>query len=627
MTTATLPKKLSGYLAPLRAAGVAVSLFFVVLGMKWAVIDRFGSELPDWDQWDAEGLHLFQPWFEGRNFLRELFLPHNEHRIVVTKLQNLGVLLLNGQWDSRLECVVNAALHSALAVAVFLFGRRWMAARWHAVWFVLCAGLFGPPYAWQNNLGGFHSQQYWLLGLSFATIVALPFAKPGSVRWWLTTAGAALALLTMGSGFVAAFVAGGLILWRVGRAEITWRTAAPTLIVCATLCAIGILTRVEVPYHESLKAKSFGDFFLSIARSLQWPAPRNATIAGLLLWLPWALAVWRTATSRDTSARGGQIIIGFGAWTLIQIVATAYARGAGGEHPASRYMDTLAFGSLANLLALGWLLTHHAPTPAWKRGLAVLALAWLSVLGLGLREVLQRNLGGELPDAKRYYVRAEANVRNYVATGDRRHFANGDVPYPNVDDLISRLTNPHLRKILPPVVRAPLTLRADTAEGSAFVSSGFSPATAPLVHRSTWGSFNEKGAAATGGPWKSRPLRVRGGWLKFETAGQTHAEDVGVHLFESGSTRWLAKIRPTKNPDDSWRAAYVRAPDVDFVISAADDSARHWVAFSQPVEMAWLSYWAWRATQNGVLIAILAAGAAVALGLSALFGPRQKSLV
>jgi hypothetical protein len=603
--------------AKFRAVGMAVSLFFVVLGLKWAVVDRYASELPDWDQWDAEGLHLFQPWFEGRNFFRELFLPHNEHRIVVTKLQNLGVLLLNGQWDSRLECVVNAMVHSALAVALFVFGRRWIAARWHVPWFVLCAAFFGPPLAWQNNLGGFHSPQYWLLLLSFATIATLPFARPGSVAWWLATIGAALALGTLGSGFVAAFVAGGLVLWRVWRREIMWRTAFPTLIVCAIVCAVGILTRVEVHYHQVLKAKSAGDFFLSISRSLQWPAPRAVTIAPFLLWLPWVLAVWRVMTSRASSVRGGQIIVGLGVWTLIQIVATAYARGAGGDHPASRYMDTLAFGSIANVLALGWLMTHHAPTTSWKRGLAFLGLGWLSVAALGISEILERNLGHELPDTQGYYRAAEANVRNYVATGDRRHFDHGNVPFPSVEDLISRLTHSHLRKILPAVVRAPLPLRAESTEVSGFVSSGISPATPPLKHRTTWGSFNENGPVTTGS-WQSRPLRLRGGWIKFEIAGQPGADDIALDLFEAGSPHSLAKIRPSKNPDDSWQSVYVRAPDVEFVVRAKDASAVNWVAFSQPVEVAWLSYWGWRAAQNGLLIAGIAALAAGVLGLTAL---------
>src|SRR5437763_7781575 len=42
--------------------------------------------------------------------------------------------------------------------------------------------LFGLPLAWQNVLEGFHSQQYWLVGLSTLAIAVFPFASPGRDR-------------------------------------------------------------------------------------------------------------------------------------------------------------------------------------------------------------------------------------------------------------------------------------------------------------------------------------------------------------------------------------------------------------------------------------------------------------
>ena len=103
----------------LLTAVYAACLFCVVLGLKWATFDRFGSAMPDWDQWDAEAYYALIPWFEHDHFLRHLFTPHNEHRVVLTKLQNLALTVLNGQWDARLQAVTNAVLHSTL-----LQGRR-----------------------------------------------------------------------------------------------------------------------------------------------------------------------------------------------------------------------------------------------------------------------------------------------------------------------------------------------------------------------------------------------------------------------------------------------------------------------------------------------------------------------
>src|SRR5687768_9324622 len=108
------------------SVGLATCLFLLIVAAKWAIFDRYGSPMPDWDQWDAEAVELFIPWFEGKDFLSHLFHPHNEHRVILTKLQNLALVLLNGQWDSRLEAVTNALLHTVLAVAFWLCARGWL---------------------------------------------------------------------------------------------------------------------------------------------------------------------------------------------------------------------------------------------------------------------------------------------------------------------------------------------------------------------------------------------------------------------------------------------------------------------------------------------------------------------
>ena len=118
----------------------------MVVGGRWAVINQFGTDLPQWDQWDAEGLHLLVPWFQHRFTLGELFLAHNEHRVVLTKLLNLGLTLANGQWDQRLEAVVNAALPGLVAVALYVFATRRLAGKWHAPLFLVLAAGFGLPW-------------------------------------------------------------------------------------------------------------------------------------------------------------------------------------------------------------------------------------------------------------------------------------------------------------------------------------------------------------------------------------------------------------------------------------------------------------------------------------------------
>ena len=56
-------------------AGLLACLVTFVLGARWAVVDRFGTDLPNWDQWDAEGVNALAPWKEHRFSLEVLARP------------------------------------------------------------------------------------------------------------------------------------------------------------------------------------------------------------------------------------------------------------------------------------------------------------------------------------------------------------------------------------------------------------------------------------------------------------------------------------------------------------------------------------------------------------------------
>jgi hypothetical protein len=640
-------------------AALSLSLFFFIVGTHWATFDKFGSDIPNWDQWDAEGLYLLAPYFENDHFAEHLFHPHNEHRVVITKLQNLALTMLSGQWDARLESVTNAALHAALAVGFWLAAWRWLDARWRAPLFVALAALFGAPVAWQNILGGFHSQQYWLVLLSFAAIVTLPGARAWSLRWFLGAGVSILALGTMGSGFFAAAMVLCLEVFRLGRRHTTLRAAWPTLALTLALIVVGLLTRVEVDYHQGLKARDAHDFLFTILHSLQWPAPRAYTWLALVLWLPWVITTWRVVRDpRESPA--GLALVGLGGWVLAQILATAYARGAagtGGDFPATRYMDTLALGTAVNALALGWFAQRPANSEQrpetleiiirTKRhsrvfGLSSLVLglfriSWFGVFAWGVFDLAHLAIAIEMPDVKRFYVQAEAHMKGYLATSDPAQLAFENIPYPSGAGIIERLSHDSLRRRMPASIRAPLALKPAPNADPIFVENrasqltldtaprrGLSPATGALASHPTWGTFGASGPGATG-EWSSAPLTAPlAGWLKFETAGDLGRDGVALELRDAKTNALLAKVAPTKIPGDSWRTAYVRAPRTPFVVVARDESTARWMAFSAPVEMSEWSYVAWRCAKHGALVAEVAAATAALLGLAALLVGRAR---
>ena len=245
--------------------------------------------------------------------------------------------------------------------------------------------------------------------------------------------------------------------------------------------------------------------------------------------------------------------------------------------------------------------------------LAAAALGWVAVFVWGARSELTRIFVVELPPVKVYHDYCEINVRNYLYTGDRKHLDHEEIPYPGADSFLVRIGIPALRAVMPVSVRPPLVV---TANRSTFIPSspktlyppspGLSPATHPLTYRQTWGSFASDAAPAAR-EFTSAPIRVPlGAWLKFETAGAVGAPGTTLELRDAATGITLDAIVPDQPPGDTWRAAYVRAPDRAFVIHARTPDAARWLAFSEPIEMATGSYWAWQLTKNGQLIAIVA---------------------
>jgi len=603
-----MPRMVPG-LARLRLPVMAVALFFLIWGVKLTVIADYGSDLPNWDQWDAEGVQTFLPYLRHRLHFLDLFAPHNEHRVACTRLLALGLLRLNGQWDSRLECVVNAVLHAAVAVAIFLYGCRLIHRRWHGAWLAAVAAMIAPPIAWQNVLGGFHSQQVFLLAFSLAALALLLTARTGSVGWWVGLACAAIDLFTMASGLLAAAVVVAVLVVS-GPPREFWRRHGLTAAACLLVVGAGWMLRVRVPQDAPLAAHSAESFLVSAWHSLEWPAVFCAPLA-LLLWLPWAWLGWRAWRGRDPLRPRQWVIVAAGLWVLLQIAATAYGRGAGGAWPASRYLDTVATGVLVNALALLIILSPDAP-PGWRAwGRAALAAAWAGVVAAGTWQQVTETWRAELPEVSAEMARRDANTAAYLATGND-HFLDGDIPYPSKGSLMERLAPPEIRAILPVSIRAPLRLAGEADPAGSFAARAVAPATPPRASPAYWGSYTAAGAAARG-VWRSAtlPADPRGGYWQIEvTGGLGRRAGLSLEVVSAASGARLATIAPVDANPTAWTTLYLPAPRQAVRLVARDASPSAWFGFGAPVEMASLSYWAMRLTSVGWVLALIAGVAA-----------------
>lgn len=432
----------------------AFALFLLVVGARWWLIARYGTDVPWLDQWDAEAAGLYQPWHAGTLSLHAWFAPHNEHRIFFTRALALGLLRLNGQWDPRLEMVTNAKIFAILSAVLFLLLRRGRTPGFQIFCWVLLAVLGCAPYGATNTLLGFQSQFYFLAGFSLLSIYALVNQRPGSL-WWIAGAIAGCAaLVSMGSGYAAALAVLGVLLCSIVRSRKEFRQQLvrtwPTALAAFAIVAAGVALRSAPAGHESLAAKSAGDFAAFFQACLSWPSSPMILFA-IISWLPFALFLANYLRKQTPDDPGERFILGIGLWVLLQAAALAMYRANSGEGLESRYTDILAFGVLANGICAVWLLSA---TGILRRFMPILALVWLAVNGIGLYNA---SLEGPASSWKQAMEIRRAATAGYLASGDERVLERAP-PHTDVKRVAALLSDPWIRTIVPAGIRPSLSL-------------------------------------------------------------------------------------------------------------------------------------------------------------------------
>ena len=335
----------------------ALSLFFLGMGVKLALLHRCLNSLPYFDQWEAEGSGLYQPYLAHTLHFSDLFRAQGEHRIFLTNVYNLVLFLLNGQWDAQLQMVVNAIIHSA-TIAGFawfmasLMGRRY----WLVIWVPMAVAVMSL-FTWENALWGFQSQFYFLLLFSLMTI-ALLSSEPLSPHWLLGLVAGAGAMLSMASGLLPFVAVGVVLILEIWKNPRNCPHHLRALGFCAAFAFAGLLLLGKSDSNKIYAAHSFGQFFSSLGKNLVWPAPTYLWLVPLNLF-PLALFGWVFVRSPAKAQPAERIILGLGAWTILQSISTAVMRGSGGPAPTWRYMDTLCFLFTANLLSAALLLGKY----------------------------------------------------------------------------------------------------------------------------------------------------------------------------------------------------------------------------------------------------------------------------
>lgn len=561
----------------------------LVYGSRLWLVRTYGSDVPYMDQWDAQGQVLYAARDEGRLSVSDFWLPHNEHRLVLTKVLAYTLTYGNGQWDPLLEMTVNAGFFAGLAGLLGLLAWRQLrgfearAKVWAWAWTVGVVGaLFCLPFAWENTLQGFQSQ---FILAELAAVGGLWLAAPAlplSARWWAGVGFGVLGLGIMSSGFLT--LAALLVVLVARQAWCERRWSWPTALAAGLLllfCLLGMQLVRHVPGHDGLRAASVGEGLRALLCSLAWPANR---------WLGWAVllqapsllvlsrAIWRRRLE-STDA----VILGVVGWCWLQLVALAYARGHDLMVTSPRYLDLDALLVAVNALALARLWLER-----WSGWSAAGVVCWSVVLGWGLHTQTVAAYTNYLDGfaAKRTVERQ--HLRAFIRSGDWPRLAQAPVPelpYPSAEVLRQSLSHPGIRALLPVGLRPALSL---VPTGDSFGFGQMAPAAVAGCPDGWVWQARTGPARFISEPLPAERLPV----LRLVFMGPRDLDPSAIRLEAADGTRVPLAVR--RFAEDRWQTAQLAMPvghgPVRLVVETP--AGRYPLAFADPVEMG---LWSWYA--------------------------------
>jgi hypothetical protein len=583
---------------------LCVALFLVIIGARFWTIGEFGSDLPFWDQWDAEAKDLYIPYFEGKLTIEDCFAPHNEHRVFFSRVLSLVLLIANGQWDARLQMLTNSLFYALFASGLFLLLTK---SNWIRFNVALCAGIalvFALPFGWENTIWGFQSQSYLLVAFAMATLWLLSSNLLWSWPWVVGCLIGFLGLFTMATGLMAPLALLGFVFCLMIRRRQDWRSRLkeywPTCMFCLLIVSVGLILMVRVEGHKVYEANSVRQFIQALGLCLSWPSTLLSPWWALANWFPFIVLAGCYLIGDLPDERHERLTLCIGIWVLLQAGTTAFARST--IVLSSRYSDMLSVSFLVNLMSIHLVSQGRIRSAIKGPVFTILVIIWLAGNSLGFLVQTVRAVKVDLPNKK--FMNAVEIVRTagYVKSSDLRWLTEGlrskiDIPYPEPLRLSELLRNPDIRRILPVSVREPLSMKVHRGNPMMFLNTNFESSAPPYYGDRLWGSKPPGGNDMDRG---------------FECVAEKKQELSFVFLYVSGdySHLFIADARGQQHPlvpltpkghkngHNMWFPAYAYCSGHLVRIGSAITGDSGHVFFTEPKELGLLSLLALVITNN-----------------------------
>lgn len=198
-------------------AGAAYAVFAMLLVLNVHFLAKHAVDIPYFDDWDQYFLFV-----DGMT-VSEFLSVHNEHRILLTRLQTWVLVKLTG-WNIYLAQMMNLTIYLGGIVGLIFFLRRRTATL--PAWVLAAFALFAlSPRIYENHLWAFQSQFHFAWILCFAVIALL--LRPGHALRHAAWAALCAIVATLSFSGALAGAALASVAYAVER-MVTWRASAST---------------------------------------------------------------------------------------------------------------------------------------------------------------------------------------------------------------------------------------------------------------------------------------------------------------------------------------------------------------------------------------------------------------
>lgn len=423
-----------------KTAAIVLMILLIVSG-KLLLIGVLGSPVPYYDQWLAEAKFLYIPYLNSDLQISDMFIVHNEHHIVFTKILSLLYLEIAGNWNPIFQMIFNIPLHIGCILGfVYIFRVQYLGKNGFLLT-LMTAVLFFVPFDSDNTLWGFQSQFYFVIGLSLFAVPVAARTEAFSFAWIAALVLGSISFFAMGAGIGVVLAIALLALL-----QIIVGARARSLKEFCGIAAFLVAAFLMLPDHANTGAANIGQFIWGFGLAAGWPVPLPV-IGVFVVNIPALILLVTLIRDKSPKQAIGWAVIALLFWVGLQAALISYARPGGTV--TARYFDIYAFTPLLNMIALILVIGQRADRKSPL--LAAVAIGWFCLIPASLTFYAAKFMPVEVSMDVPMVAARDENFSKFVQTLEpdvlRKPFQ--EIPFDDSSVLIDLASRPEILGILP----------------------------------------------------------------------------------------------------------------------------------------------------------------------------------